>query len=140
VTNGHGSPGQSLFDHFAYRGAAWTEFNRFNAVRGPYNDYGAAEHLERNPEILRRYGYTVNDVDLIADWFFEDPKIADPDKLLPIVLAAACLAMMRPRWRIFGVWGLCLAMGHDVPVPGLSSRANGPTSRMQAMSASASDK
>jgi len=35
----------------------------------PYNDYGAAEHLERNPKILRRYGYTVNDVDLIADWF-----------------------------------------------------------------------
>jgi hypothetical protein len=132
----------SLLAHLAYRGAVWTEFNRFNAVRGPYNDYGAAEHLERKPEILRRYGYTANDVDLIADWFFEDPTIADPDKLrsmlrelgplafqpgaldkawkgvselwssdelLPIVLAAVVLAVMRPRWRIFAVWTLCLA-------------------------------
>jgi hypothetical protein len=30
------------------------------------------------------------------------------DKLLPIVFAALFLTMMRPRWRIFGVWGLCL--------------------------------
>jgi len=131
----------SILDHFAYRGAEWVEFNRFNAVRIPYNDYGAAEHLKGRPEILRRYGYTANDVDLIADWFFEDPMIADPerlqsmlrelgplafqagslekawkgvselgfsDKLLPIVLAAVFLAVMRPRWRIFGVWCLCL--------------------------------
>jgi hypothetical protein len=117
------------------------EFNRFNAVRIPYNDYGAAEHLKDRPDILRRYGYTANDVDLFADWYFEDPRIADPqklqsmlrelgplafqagslqkawkgvselgtsDKLLPIVLAAVVLAVMRPCWRIFGVWGLCL--------------------------------
>jgi hypothetical protein len=132
----------SLLNHFAYRGAEWTEFNRFNAVRIPYNDYGAAEHLKDTPEILRRYGYSANDVDLITDWFFEDPKIADPEKLksmlrelgplafqagslekawkgvselassdmlLPIVLAALFLAVMRPRWRVFAVWGLCLA-------------------------------
>ena len=131
----------SIVDHFAYQGAEWTQFNSFNAVRIPYNDYGAAEHLKDRPEILRRYGYSPNDVDLIADWFFEDPKIADPeklrsmlrelgplafqagslekawkgiselgssDKLLPIVLAAVLLAVMRPRWRIVGVWCLCL--------------------------------
>jgi hypothetical protein len=131
----------SMLDRFAYRGAEWVEFNRFNAVRIPYNDYGAAEHLKDRPEILRRYGYTASDVDLITDWFFEDPKIADPeklqsmlrelgplafqagslekawkgvtelgssDKLLPIVLAALFLAVIRPRWRTFGVWGLCL--------------------------------
>jgi hypothetical protein len=131
----------SLLNQFAYRGAEWAEFNRFNAVRIPYNDYGAAEHLKDTPEILRRYGYSANDVDLITDWFFEDPKIADPeklqsmlgelgplafqagslgkawkgvselassDKLLPIVLAALFLAVMRPRWRVFAVWGLCL--------------------------------
>ncbi len=134
--------GSSILDHFAYRGAEWVEFNRLNAVRVPYNDYGAAEHLKDRPEILRRYGYSANDVDLITDWFFEDPRIADPerlksmlrelgplafqagslekawkgvselassDRLLPIVLAALFLAVMRPRWRVFGVWGLCLA-------------------------------
>lgn len=131
----------SLLDHLAYRGAEWTQFSRFNAVRIPYNDFGAAEHLKDKPEILRHYGYSANDVDLITDWFFEDPKIADPeklksmlrelgplaiqagslekawkgvselassDKLLPIVLAALFLALVRPRWRVFGVWGLCL--------------------------------
>lgn len=131
----------SIVDHFAYRGTEWTAFNRFNAVRGPYNDYGAAEHLEQRPDILRRHGYSANDVELIADWFFEDPKIADPDKLrsmlrelgplayqpgslekgwrgiaelwssdklLPIVLAAAFLALIRPRRRTFAVWILCL--------------------------------
>ena len=131
----------SLLDHLAYRGAEWAAFNRFNVVRIPYNDYGAADHLKDRPKILRRYGYSANDVDLITDWFFEDPGIADPeklksmlrelgplafqagslekawkgvselassDKLLAIVLAAAFLAVMRPRWRVFGVWGLCL--------------------------------
>jgi hypothetical protein len=132
----------SLLDHLAYRGAEWATFNAFNAVRIPYNDYGAADHLKDRPEILRRYRYSANDVDLIADWFFEDPNIADPqklksmlrelgplafqagslkkawqgvselassDKLLPIVFAALFLAVIRPRWRVFGVWGLCLA-------------------------------
>jgi hypothetical protein len=131
----------SILNHLAYRGAEWTEFNRLNAVRIPYNDFGAAEHLKRRPDILRRYGYTANDVDLVTDWYFEDPKIADPeklqsmlrdlgplafqagslqkawkgvlelvssDKLFPIVLAAVFLTVMRPRWRIFAVWGLCL--------------------------------
>jgi len=131
----------SILDHFAYRGAEWVVFNRFNAVRIAYNDFGAAEHLKSRPQILRHYGYSANDVDLITDWFFEDPKIADPeklrmmlrelgplafqagslekgwqgvselgssDKLLPIVLAAVFLAVIRPRWRTFGVWSLCL--------------------------------
>jgi hypothetical protein len=131
----------SILDHLAYRSAEWAQFNTLNAVRIPYNDYGAADHLKDRPEILRRYGYTANDVDLITDWYFEDPKIADPvklramlrklgplafqagslekawkgvaelwcsDKLLPIVLAAIFLFAMRPRWRVFWVWSLCL--------------------------------
>ena len=36
-------------------------------------------------------------------------ELVSSDKLLPIVLAAALLAVMRPRWRTFGVWSLCLA-------------------------------
>jgi hypothetical protein len=131
----------SILDRFAYRDADWVAFNRLNAIRIPYNDFGAAEHLKERPEILRRYGYTANDVDLITNWFFEDPKIADPeklrsmlrelgplafqagsvekawkgvselgtsDKLLPIALAAALIAVMRPRRRTVGVWILCL--------------------------------
>ena len=131
----------TMLNHLAYQGAEWAQFNRFNAVRIPYNDFGAGDHLKARPEILRRYGYTANDVDLITDWYFEDPKIADPEKLrsmlhelgplafqadslekglqgmsswrssdelLPIVLAAIFLAVMRPRWRVFAVWGLCL--------------------------------
>jgi hypothetical protein len=71
----------AAFDRWSYSGPEWRQFKEFNQVRIPFTDYGAGERLKRHPEILSRYGYSPNDIDLITNWFFVDPKIANPHVL-----------------------------------------------------------
>jgi hypothetical protein len=130
----------TVIDHKAYQGQQWEAFNELNPVRTPFTDFGADEHLKRRPDILGRYGFSINDIDLLREWFFVDPEIASPQtlramltelgplpaqvdsvakawagirtlwdpKLLPIVLAALLLALLRPSWRTAASWGLCI--------------------------------
>jgi len=69
------------FDRHSYEGAEWASFNALNLQRASFTDFGALDSLEQHPDILARYGYTHNDLDLLKHWFFVDPDIADPDKL-----------------------------------------------------------
>lgn len=71
----------AAFDHWSYSGPEWQPFKAFNKVRVPFTDYGAGERLKQHPEILSRYGYSANDIDLISNWFFVDPQIANPQVL-----------------------------------------------------------
>ena len=71
----------TFIDHQAYQGEDWRAFNALNSVRMKFSDYGAGRHLKRHPEILARHGYTANDINLIANWFFVDPQIANPVRL-----------------------------------------------------------
>ena len=143
--------GSKVIDHRAYQGEQWKAFNELNPVRTPFTDFGADEHLKKRPDILGRYGFSPNDIDLIREWFFVDPEIVAPPslqamlaelgplpaqgnsvakgwagiqtfwdpKLLPLVLAALLLALLRPSWRVAVSWGLCIA---GVFVIGLSGR------------------
>lgn len=70
-----------LINYQAYLGPEWQAFKDFNVARIPFTDYGAGEYLKARPDILSRYGYSPNDIDLLASWFFVDPAIADPVKL-----------------------------------------------------------
>ena len=141
----------TVIDHNAYQGHQWKAFNELNPVRTPFTDFGADEHLKKRPDILGRYGFSTNDVDLIREWFFADPEINNPQtlramlaelgplptqgnsiakgwagiqtlcdpKLLPLVLAALLLALLRPSWQAAASWGLCIGA---VFVIGLSGR------------------
>jgi hypothetical protein len=71
----------TAFDRWSYSGPEWQPFLEFNSARLPFTDYGAGEHLNQHPEIIARHGYSQNDMDLIANWFFVDPQIADPKSL-----------------------------------------------------------
>jgi hypothetical protein len=71
----------SAFDRWSYSGPEWAAFLEFNSVRVPYTDFGADKLLKQHPEILARYGYSQNDIDLVRNWFFADPQIADPKSL-----------------------------------------------------------
>jgi hypothetical protein len=71
----------TVIDHKAYQGQQWKAFNELNAVREPFTDFGADEHLKKRPDILSRYGFSSNDVDLIREWFFVDPEIVNPQAL-----------------------------------------------------------
>lgn len=69
------------FDRQSYKGAEWTAFNALNLPRAAFTDFGALDSLEHRPDILTRYGYTHNDLELLKHWFFVDPDVADPEKL-----------------------------------------------------------
>ena len=71
----------TVVDRKAYQGRQWRAFNELNAVRAPFNDFGADEYLKKRPDILARYGFSANDLDLIREWFFVDPEIASPQAL-----------------------------------------------------------
>lgn len=68
----------AFIDHQAYQGPEWRSFNELNPARAPFTDFGAGERLKQRPDILERHGYSANDVDLVRQWFFVDPRIANP--------------------------------------------------------------
>jgi hypothetical protein len=76
----------ALFERSQYAGSEWQSYNDLNAARAAFTDFGAADQLRLHPEILKRYGYSQNDLSLIQHFFFADPKIANP-KALKAMLA-----------------------------------------------------
>jgi len=70
-----------LVDRQAYNDDAWQAYNKLNPVRAAFTDFGADASLKMHPDIMAKYGYTANDVDLITNWFFTDPQVADPEAL-----------------------------------------------------------
>lgn len=70
--------GAAFIDYQAYQGDDWQTFNALNPARAPLTDFGAGVQLKEHPEILAKYDYTENDVDLISNWFFVDSSIANP--------------------------------------------------------------
>ena len=71
----------TVIDHQAYQGHEWNVFNELKPVISPIVDYGAGEKLKLRQDILDRYGFSPNDIDLLENWFFVDPNIANPEKL-----------------------------------------------------------
>jgi hypothetical protein len=137
----------TVLDWRAYQTSEWDSFNEFNLARMLFTDYGAAEALRQRPEILKRHGYSLNDVSLLENWFFADPAIAKASELramvhemplaptgrnfsnlwaalqtfwhpnlLPLVLVALVLGVLRAGWKVAASWILCclavMAMGY----------------------------
>ena len=67
-----------VFDHFSYQGVEWDAYNALNPIRAKFTDFSAGANSIQNNELLLRHGYTQNDIDLITNWFFVDPAIANP--------------------------------------------------------------
>jgi hypothetical protein len=78
----------------AYQSPEWTAFQAFNAARMPFTDFGHAQLLAQQPDLLRQHGLTDNDSQLLANWFFEDPRTANAETLTRI--SAALDASTRP--------------------------------------------
>ena len=71
----------AFVDYKSYQGDTWQAFRELNFARASITDFGYAEELKKNPEILSRHGYTPNDINLIGTWFFVDENIANPQRL-----------------------------------------------------------
>lgn len=71
----------TYIDQHSALGSEWQSFNLLNPVRALFTDYGAGRYLAQRPDLLQKYGYSLNDVNLISSWFFVDPNIANPTTL-----------------------------------------------------------
>lgn len=103
----------AFIDHQAYRGEAWQTFNEINPVRVPYTDYGAAEHLMKRSDILKKYGYSANDMEMIRNFYVADPRIMDPEKLRAMIKELGPLTTkegaLKNGWLgIRALWHPCL--------------------------------
>ena len=74
----------AAFDYWSYSGPEWQHFVELSPTRAPISDflnYGVGWHLKQHPEVMAHHGYSQNDIDLVSNWFFVDPQIADPKSL-----------------------------------------------------------
>jgi len=68
-------------DRWSYTGPEW---QRYFSIKQPVTAvaaWGGGASLKQRPEILARYGYSQNDMDLIGSAFWADPQISDPKSL-----------------------------------------------------------
>ncbi|MFC5475485.1 hypothetical protein [Paraherbaspirillum soli] len=106
-------------DYWAYSGPEWQAFKDLNQARIAFTDYGVGEYLIRRPEILAKYGFSRNDVNLLTNWFFADPKVANPEALKamlgelgPLAIQANAIASAWAAVKTFWspmLWPLSLA-------------------------------
>lgn len=70
-----------LINISAYSGAEFINYNAFAKVRVPFTDFHAATYFLERPEILTQYGYTENDMKLIANFIFADNNLVNSNRL-----------------------------------------------------------
>lgn len=107
--------GAALVDFQAYQGDDWHAFNALNPARTPITDFGAGVLLKNNPEILARYGYTQNDINLLSSWFFVDPNLANPTSLNAMVKELGPLPFQSHSFM--NGWLGIKALAHSVLLP-----------------------
>ncbi|WP_397451936.1 hypothetical protein [Pseudomonas sp. NA-150] len=71
----------AITDYKAYQSLDWQAYNQLNPARAHFTDFGAGQQLKNRPDILDEHNYSQNDINLITNWFFVDPDIANPGKL-----------------------------------------------------------
>ena len=68
-------------DRNDYMGKEWSNFNELNNIRAAYTDFNLDKIVVQNPEVMESQGFSINDINLISNWFFEDDYVSDPTKL-----------------------------------------------------------
>jgi hypothetical protein len=71
----------TVFDTQSYAGPEWQDFFQRNAPRAAFTDFNAADRVLQRPEVMQRAGFSENDVRLVADYFFADPRLMNPASL-----------------------------------------------------------
>ncbi|WP_354264200.1 hypothetical protein [Bradyrhizobium sp. GM2.2] len=65
----------------AYSSPEWQTFRQQNFARAPLTDFDATKFILERPELMQRHGLSPNDVRLVSNWFFVDPRLSNPDLL-----------------------------------------------------------
>jgi uncharacterized membrane protein YeaQ/YmgE (transglycosylase-associated protein family) len=88
VIMGAGIAGAILINKAAYSSPEWRSFWELEPLRRGFTDFGVGETLKKNSEILAKFNMSKNDIDLLSNWFFVDPKISDPSILRELIISA----------------------------------------------------
>jgi hypothetical protein len=70
---------------WAYSSPEWQTFRQQNLARAPLTDFGATKFILERPDLMQRHGLSANDVKLVGNWFFVDPRLSDPELLRSLV-------------------------------------------------------
>jgi hypothetical protein len=85
--------GSAVINQAAYSASEWDLFKSVSAPGYAIIDYGAAAHLKNRPDILSKYGYSTNDIDLIAYRFTGDPRVINASALQAMIADLGPLTM-----------------------------------------------
>lgn len=109
----------AFLDWQAYTGPEWRDFNDLNLVRAAFTDFGAGNHLKTLPDLLARHGYSPNDIDLLARWFFADPHVANPEALRSMLSESGMAPLRDGGWA--SGWAGLRALWHPDLLPALAT-------------------
>ncbi|QDM33298.1 hypothetical protein FNL55_19490 [Tardiphaga sp. vice352] len=71
----------TVADAYAYSSPEWQTFLQKNRARAALTDFGATKLILDHPDLLQRRGLSENDIRLVGNWFFVDPRLSDPELL-----------------------------------------------------------
>jgi hypothetical protein len=63
----------------------WSGFYAYNQLRCRFNDYQWTSYTPQAASAFSAVGWSQNDHDMIANWFFDDPEIYSPAKLRSVL-------------------------------------------------------
>lgn len=65
----------------AYGSRQWNAHNSAQTVMPQIYDHGGGAAIRRHPEVMRRHGYSENDILLLENWVCVDPRLVNPEKI-----------------------------------------------------------
>lgn len=110
--------GSAIVNIEHYRGMEWAVFHEFTSAIGPIVDFGGSIRLKQQPDILVRHGFSINDIDLLENWFFIDPHIVSAPRLHAIVDELGPLPLQTSAW--VNGWMALKAFTNPILLPGTS--------------------
>ena len=88
----------------------WRELIGYNTLRVKFNDYGWTRFTPQTAKIFSAVGWTENDHDMIAHWFFDDPAVYSEWHLRSIVEA---YSWKTARLSMDYYWEFCRGLLRD---------------------------
>jgi hypothetical protein len=110
-----------LYNRAAYQSdPAWSRFYAYNQLRCKFNDYQWTSHTPQTAHVFSAVGWSKNDHDIMARWFFDDPVLYSEDNLRSVLEAypwktarltpGYFLEICRGPFRDRSVWAALLAL------------------------------
>jgi hypothetical protein len=76
----------TAYDRHAYdRDPQWRGFFAYNQLRVKFNDYRWTNYSPQTAGAFAKVGWTKNDHDMIAHWFFDDPNLYSEENLRTVL-------------------------------------------------------